>query len=468
MSCKKCTSFSPVYATWLLVVVAVLFLIVPSRNPSVSVLHSVTNTTHEVASITPFVTDTSITGKKRESLCKAPKTPKKCKGIIIAKPSVRGLGHNWMGLMMAIVAAHRFNTRLELSSNFWSPLKRLQRNASDVDMYQFADNFLSIPTYNDNSPSHITKLVSSKHMSNVMRCHKSVYAADFGNLFCGGGNGTSEHGTFCSLSYPGMYDEASVIIETNYRNSLVQAQNQHRSDPVLVYWHVRTGDVSLSFSAKHYLTLKSTIDTHFKHRTVVHKMFTQNTSQAILSISNDTNNENVMDEFVRSFNMIDDYDVKGVLTQLLSANVLVTMGSSVSYLIPVLRRHSDFVHFFFPPKEACWKNKGHCKNHGKDFRTAAELVRQHKSHATFFVAKGVVPVYAVGGLGEEVTFIFPEYHKKMQSMLSLVDQALDIPRNLSILSYENWTSTRNFDVPIFGDFNTNEFCHTTNDLFVKV
>jgi hypothetical protein len=50
----------------------------------------------------------------------------------------------------------------------------------------------------------------------------------------------------------------------------------------------------------------------------------------------------------------------------------------------------------------------------------------------------------------------------------LVDQALDIPRNLSILSYENWTSTRNFDVPIFGDFNTNEFCHTTNDLFVKV
>jgi hypothetical protein len=211
-------------------------------------------------------------------------------------------------------------------------------------------------------------------------------------------------------------------------------QYGYQDDPIFVHWHLRTGDLSVIIDVSQFLFLKGTIDAHIKHRKVVHHVFTQNSTQGLILLAQASKNKAAINIFRSHFKLIDKHDMENVLKQLLAAHIVVSLGSSTNYMVPLLKKHENYVHFFFPPKETL------TKRNGGSFRITSlkgmQQVRNNSAYASFFVNKGIVPVFNVAN----INIIPEEYKYKMETMLDCLDRRVAIPRRVSELSYEGWST----------------------------
>lgn len=67
---------------------------------------------------------------------------------------------------------------------------------------------------------------------------------------------------------------------------------------------------------------------------------------------------------------------------LFTANVMVSMGSSGSYIIPAVKSHKKLLHFYFPPKEC---NIGSTPVSDSD-------ISNHWAYRAYFMRRGVLPM----------------------------------------------------------------------------
>jgi hypothetical protein len=212
-----------------------------------------------------------------------------------------------------------------------------------------------------------------------------------------------------------MYFHAYASKATPKRNSGSEVQ---------VLWHYRTGDVTLSFSLNSMMRLKTTIDSLLPNRTVRHIIVTQNASEAVAAIEKTrTKNDTYVSHVMEVFHFDDNLDIHDTVMRLLQADILVSMGSSLAYTVNLLQGSRNFVHFYFPPKEAFvspW---------AKVNVTTEEECSKDLTYQTYYIKRGIVPVFLSGD-------VFKAYKSKMVAMLEHINMNKSIPEQLSVESME--------------------------------
>lgn len=347
-----------------------------------------------------------------------------CKPKLVALPARGGVGHNVMSLVTGMRAARALNMTLYLDSEFWAGN---DKNLVVGGTYHRIATYF--PTFEYVTTTNLT--VAATDMKNLTlyfesECHE-VVGALFGHHFCNG---------YCS-AVPGSYDRAAEILVPPPLPAL-PAEKDHKvrkkpSQFVDVYWHLRTGDITVQVHPDNIQKLRKTIDSYFSNRIPRHFILTQNKTQALGTFECQHKKAKLKRECagnytMHGFEIIDRYNITEVINQLLAADVIVSMGSSGTYIAPLLQSHKKLVHFYFPPKESYWKLNG---AHRTDLTTEAAITKT-MHYRNYFMRKGVIPV--IGERGE----IFNKYEHKMKMLLQHVDHGEDIPYNISMQHYENW------------------------------
>lgn len=344
-----------------------------------------------------------------------------CRPSIVAMPAHAGVGHDVMSLVAGMRTARALNTTLLLEMHFWDSNEK--RNHVEGGTYNAMQKYFPSLRY-VKTARHIKTANNMKDLVKLFRksCDMRV-GGNFGKRFCDGHH--------CSR-VPGSYDRVSDMLADSpsmvVADNIEQAAIRDKSKFIDIYWHLRTGDITLAVHPHIMRRLRNTIDSYISKKIPRHIILTQNRSQALSALECLEKNAGPHgvcegNYTLHGFDVIDKYNMTEVIDLLLGADVVVSMGSSGTYLAPLLRSYKRLVHFYFPPKES-YKNN-------TDLSTEA-AISETAAFQCYFIRKGVIPVLADRGE------VFIEYKDKMKTMLRCIDQDVDIPYNVSMLHYEKW------------------------------
>jgi hypothetical protein len=342
---------------------------------------------------------------------------------IIAMPSYSGVGHSMMGLVTALNVAHRLNTTLYQDSNFW--VAQTIHHVSHGN-YNWIHALLNVPILSVDHRDKISRKFLDLRVNSDIRKHYSATRWCGNTVGLNFGSRRACNGDYC-CRIPGLYDRASDLLTTQ----IVHDNNKERNAThANVYWHLRTGDVQVPIKLTSLIALKRTIDGHIVKKIPSHVIFTQNATQALHTFKDQIINlsPDIQTSMLSEFEITDIHNMEDTILNLLQADVLVSLGSSGSYIVPLIKKYSRLVHFYFPPKESYLKITGAVR---KDL-TNERVISASEYYKGYFIRKGVIPV--VGDSGT----VFTEYSTKMKELLLIVDAGGEIPYNVSMLHYEKW------------------------------
>jgi hypothetical protein len=356
---------------------------------------------------------------------------------LVATPTLSGVGHDTMGLLTAIRMADILQTELYLHDAFW--WADSARHHVQSGNYSFMEEYFPFPYLKN--VKHKTDNIRVEQLRSVSKLLAS------GREYCGcvvlinfGAIHACNEGFCCNV--PGMFDRSSASLSSleskwldkgsvpkgypTTRHALLGAVSAS-SPELVVCWHLRTGDVMVGIDIAAILHLKRTIDLQLSTKIPRHVFVTQNATQAKHHFRTHLSS-------LADFSFVDTADMSDTVRMLFQADVLVSMGSSGSYIVPALKSHKRLVHFYFPPKETfldrrTWQHLA--ADHPSTPRTDQDIATTHPFRG-YFIRKGVVPVNHHTGQ------IFPHYTFKMRTMLRHLDQGQDIPLEVSMLHYEQW------------------------------
>lgn len=358
----------------------------------------------------------------------------RCRSKLIATASRRnGLGHRVMGLLASLQVANVLHTPLYLEKEYWATSSNIH---SMKNKRYKAERFFPLPVANislsEMNQLPVIESISEAHIWQSRRCNQNFLIGMSGKHSC-------ETSLFCS-TVPGLYDLGSQILgelipsinpkETlNKQEHLMQALRKN-DDKKLgvsymnVFWHLRTGDTTVPVTWSAMLNLKNTIDSLIQNHKPRHVILTHNASQACqhLHVSRDLLSS------LYNFEIIDRFEIDEVIDLLIAADIVVSLGSSSSYIAPLLKTYKKLVHFYFPPKEIYWGGR---KVIPVIFRSESDVTKT-ASYRAYFIRKGVVPVMGTDGS------IFSGYIEKMKLMISYIDNGGEIPLRVSMISKEKW------------------------------
>jgi hypothetical protein len=242
---------------------------------------------------------------------------------------------------------------------------------------------------------------------------------------------------YCS-DCPGLFERAWQLIHNSsvdnrsamsskFLRKYGNGDFNNKSAEVSVFWHYRTGDITLTIPLHVIVRLKTTIDSLLPNRYVRHVMYTQSTNAAIDSIeaTRSTKYDFGTLHISELFHFNDRLSLKDLFFRLLTADIMVSMGSSLPYAVNLFQANMNFVHFYFPPKEVFVKPNG-----------AAVVVKSeaqcsnHKSFQAYFVKRGIIPVFPYTGK------VFSAYKNKMIASLGFINNRTAIPQHVSLESHE--------------------------------
>lgn len=346
---------------------------------------------------------------------------------LVATPTLSGVGHDVMGLLTAIRVGDILSTELYLHDGFW--LADSERHKVHSGNYSFMEQWFRFPYLKDvKYNKSITRVEQVRSLSKFLSSAHDYCGAMV--LINFGAKHACNNGFCCNI--PGMYDRSATLVSylipnrlnregTRSRHHLLAIESDSELE-LVVCWHIRSGDIIIGIDTEAILRLKSIIDSQLSTKLPRHFFVTQNATQ--------------VKHFFRShlhvlaaFTFVETSEMRDTVDVLMDADILVSMGSSGSYIIPALKSHTRLVHFYFPPKETfmdtmTWQ------------QTTRPLTNQDISaslaYRGYFIRKGVVPVNH--NTGE----VFPEYFSKMRTMLNLIDAGQAIPLEVSMIHFETW------------------------------
>ena len=271
-----------------------------------------------------------------------------------------------------------------------------------------------------------------------------------------------------SLTATSAANTATPLLRTIWERWALNA-----SGPALAVWHIRTGDITLPLRPAAAKLIKERIVRAFPRRGVRHALVTYQKSDLVKSfpwLAKELGTTEIYDEKVlndpKAFEMI------------LSAQVLVSTGSSFPHIPAGLAQPGRQIHFYMPPKGVselrqdggcCIPDTCHCElpqdgltPREKNVKLTCQrnttlfahngggvsapndpplsfwadrfrfLTRSHNLWAGSFMRKNTIPVACNGE-------IFPEYRYKLEEMGKGIDSESGFASPyIATLAYEGW------------------------------
>lgn len=335
------------------------------------------------------------------------------KALVVATHDA-GVGHKTIGVFAAMMTAKALDTNIFLESDFWNS------KTSHHEIYHWMDAYIPLPLFNaskfehhDSSPNivkldHSTDIFTSKEQY----CG-AIVKVDFAQPISCTRATEPNNFLYCNM-IAGMYDQASLLLHSSFPQIGQQQHQHHHSDNSFldVFWHLRTGDIVVELQQTSILALMRTINSYSKLRTPRHFLVTENHAQAMKHFHS----------IMKNFTYVHTPHMRDTIHHLFSADVMVSTGSSGSYIVPAVKTHKKLVHFFFSPKEA---NMGLLPVSDND-------VSSNWAFQSFFIRKGVLPVNPHTGK------VFASYREKGDLMMTFIDKNVDIPFSVSMMHNEKW------------------------------
>ncbi len=189
---------------------------------------------------------------------------------------------------------------------------------------------------------------------------------------------------------------------------------------VLVLWHVRVGDTKSCVPHKSLLKLKSLVDSSIHSKAIKHVVVSENNTLAKMCIGD-------LDGRV-SFD--DSLSVKLLFRAFLDADILVSLGSSLTYGAALLSPKGKQILLFFPPVVLLRKASDEFLLNVDNILTR-DVIRASSEFRTMFLSKNFVPVDYSGQL-------FPEYKLKYDGMASCLNRGVVCNEAISDFVNESW------------------------------
>jgi hypothetical protein len=276
---------------------------------------------------------------------------------------------------------------------------------------------------------------------------------------------------WCYLRLPGALDRGLRAVTASPSPALQQAVERNAAafnatSKALAVWHIRTGDIVLPLRRSAATRIKETIDKAFSRRGVRHVVLTfqkKGLDASFPWLATELGMREVYDE--KQLNDMKAFDM------MLSAQVIVSTGSSFPHIPAGLAGAGRQIHFYFPAKSVnelrddgvcCIQSECACEKPSKSFKvllppstsspglncsptvissdyTAATheanfnyLTRTHAYWMGSFVRKNTVPVTCSGD-------IYSEYRFKLRELAAGIDgERGRADASIANLAYEGW------------------------------
>lgn len=280
-----------------------------------------------------------------------------CPVVVIAdtrKPLNQGFGARATFLMWAAHVAQQIGAVLAVDERFWS--KGGARGFHFGNSFTWAWSifpFANASYVLAGGPGSLTVAKKTYTVDELLKTWQCghVYRLQAGQTWsCG------EHARWCYLRLAGALGRSMQLVTDAATPKLRALWNRasNSSEPVLVVWHVRTGDITLPLRRDGAATLKHTIDHAFPRRGVRHVLLTFQRKELQKSFPwlSDLGLSEVLDGSV--------LPDKEAFELMLSAGALVSTGSSFPHIPAGLAASGRQIHFYLPPKNSVELIDGVC------------------------------------------------------------------------------------------------------------
>ena len=323
-----------------------------------------------------------------------------------------GLGHLIMSLLAGIDIAYKTNATLRLDRHFWqSP------SIHSSDGYTWARTLFPVKL-DSNQASNAAVFYSTEDFLQNYSCNVQNIVHTGTRYACAN--------SWCSVRSPGLYYRGAKLLKqyfnpaTQVLNSVSHGRKANRRNHVLVLWHVRVGDTKSCVPRKSLLKLKSLIDSSIPLKKIKHVIVSENNTLAKMCIGD-------LDGKV-SFD--DSMSVEHLFYAFLDADVLVSLGSSLTYGAGLLSPKGKQILLYFPPVVLMRKASEEFLLNIDKILTK-DVIRASSEFRTMFLSTNFIPVDYSGQL-------FPEYKQKYKGMASSLNRGVVCSEAISDFVNESW------------------------------